>query len=168
MTNDDRFQRLIVMRHAKSSWESEAGTDHERPLNERGRRDAPRIADRLVQLGWVPDRVCTSDSRRTLETWSRMADRMPTDVPVVSTRRLYHASVESFVDVVGEVQADDRCVLALGHNPGWEEVVRWLAGQAVSLTTANAVLLRSDRSRWAAALAPDAWGLVDVLRPREL
>ena len=58
-------RRLMVMRHAKSSWKSQVPTDHERPLNERGRRDAARVGKRLAELGWVPDFVVSSDSRRT-------------------------------------------------------------------------------------------------------
>ena len=162
----DRFLRLIVMRHAKSAWTTGVATDHARPLNGRGRDDAPRIAQRLGELGWVPDRVLASDSARTQETWARMTDRLP-DVPVTLTRRLYHAGIEAFCDVVRE-QQDARCLLVLGHNPGWEEVVEWLSGEPVRMTTANAVLLRHDPVSWREALAPDSWALVDVLRPKEI
>ena len=60
-------RRLMLMRHAKSSWKSQVPTDHERPLNERGRRDAARVGKRLAKLGWLPDVVVGSDSRRTEE-----------------------------------------------------------------------------------------------------
>jgi len=70
-------KRLIIMRHAKSSWTSGAATDHQRPLNKRGRRDAPRIGARLQHLGWLPDLVIASDSERTRETWQRMKVEFP-------------------------------------------------------------------------------------------
>lgn len=164
----DRFLRLIVMRHAKSSWASGGGIDHARPLNPRGRSDAPRIAQRLAELGWVADRVLSSDSARTQETWARMADVLPGIEQVVFTRRLYHAGIEAFTEVVSAAPDRDRCLLVLGHNPGWEEVVEWLCGQSVRMTTANAVLLRRDPVPWGRALEPDGWAMVDVLRPREL
>ena len=164
----DRFLRLIVMRHAKSSWASEAATDHERPLNERGRRDAPRIAERLVELGWVPSRVLSSDAARTQETWASMADTLPPPEAVRFTRRLYHGGIEAVVDVMRDEPNDAACIMLIGHNPGWEDVVDWLSGEPIRMTTANAVLLRHERVPWAASLAPDAWSLVDVLRPREL
>ncbi|MBX2801549.1 MAG: histidine phosphatase family protein [Myxococcales bacterium] len=164
----DRFLRLVVMRHAKSSWTTEAATDHERPLNDRGRSDAPKIAQRLVELGWCPDRVVSSDSLRTQETWAGMADAMPAPQDVRFTRRLYHAGATAFCQVVSDEPDDAACLLLLGHNPGWEEVVEWLSGQPVRMTTANAVLLRRDRVPWMMALEPETWGLVDVLRPREL
>ena len=81
-------RRLMLMRHAKSSWKSQVPTDHERPLNERGRRDAARVGKRLAKLGWVPDLVVGSDSRRTEETWERMQKRFP-DARVRFTRALY-------------------------------------------------------------------------------
>ncbi len=66
-------RRIIVMRHAKSSWKSDAPDDHSRPLNRRGRRDAPRVAQELARRGWVPERVFSSDARRTRQTWEIMA-----------------------------------------------------------------------------------------------
>lgn len=164
----DRFLRLILMRHAKSSWTSDAATDHARPLNGRGRADAPRIAERLVELGWVPDQVISSDSARTQETWARMADAVPTPRSVEFTRRLYHAGIDAFLKVVRDVPPDVGCLLTLGHNPGWEEVAEWLCGEPLRMTTANAVLLRHEATEWSAALSPDAWTFVDILRPKEL
>ena len=156
------------MRHAKSSWTSDAATDHERPLNARGRRDAPRIAQRLCELGWVPETVVSSDSARTQETWARMADAMPASTEVQFTRRLYHGGIEAVTSVLRDLPDEAACVMLIGHNPGWEEVAEWLGGEPIRVTTANAVLLRHDRIPWAQALAPDAWAVVDVIRPREL
>lgn len=164
----DRYLRLILMRHAKSSWASDAATDHARPLNQRGREDAPRIAQRLVELGWVPNRVISSDSARTQETWARMADMMPPPESVEFTRRLYHGGVDALVDAVRLEPPEAQCLLVLGHNPGWEDVAQWLSGEPVRMTTANAVLLRHEATDWSASLVQDAWTFVDILRPGEL
>ena len=59
-------RRLILMRHAKSSWKQPGLTDHDRPLNGRGRQDAPAMADALVARGWLPDAVVSSTAARTL------------------------------------------------------------------------------------------------------
>ena len=66
------MKRLIVMRHAKSDWGTNAPTDHARPLNKRGQRDAPRVAQRLVELDWLPQYIVSSDSTRTRETYELM------------------------------------------------------------------------------------------------
>ena len=81
-------RRLIVMRHAKSSWKSDAETDHLRPLNKRGRDSAPLVAARLVELGWIPEAVYSSDSLRTRETWDGMMNALYHGlVPAVSAFR---------------------------------------------------------------------------------
>ena len=64
--------RLIVMRHAKSSWSNAGLDDHDRPLNKRGRKDAPRIALELQNRDWIPDRIRVSSSKRTMETLELM------------------------------------------------------------------------------------------------
>ena len=89
-------RRLMLMRHAKSAWTSHVPTDHERPLNERGRRDAARVGKRLAKLGWVPDLVVGSDSRRTEETWERMQKRFPRARASVSRGRSTRAGRGSY------------------------------------------------------------------------
>ncbi|MEE3242683.1 MAG: histidine phosphatase family protein, partial [Candidatus Thermoplasmatota archaeon] len=66
------ISRLILMRHAKSSWKYPDLSDHERPLNKRGRKAAVKVAKELIRLEWIPDKLYSSDSERTKETWSRM------------------------------------------------------------------------------------------------
>jgi phosphohistidine phosphatase len=160
-------RRLVLMRHAKSSWDSDAGDDHERPLNERGLREAPRVAERLVELGWTPERVVSSDAVRTVETWAGMASRLPPGIEVLRTRRLYHAGPEPFCEVMAEQPDALRTVLALGHNPGWEEVARRLTGLPIGLSTATAVLLtHPGGSGWGDAVRDaHAWQLAGIVRP---
>ena len=69
-------RRLIVMRHAKSSWKDPNLDDHERPLNKRGRGDAPMVADAIFDRGWIPDLILVSSSKRTLQTLEGMSHRM--------------------------------------------------------------------------------------------
>lgn len=158
--------RLVLMRHAKSA--HPAGTDdHARPLTDRGGHDAEHIALRLVELGWIPDRVIVSDALRTVETWGRMAGHLPRPVEVLTTPRLYHAGVEPFVRVVGETPEEVWCPLVLGHNPGWEDVAHWLTGESVHLGTGTALLLTGPHLPWREALLGRAWRVEQVLRPRD-
>ena len=157
-------RRLVVMRHAKSAWDTDAPDDHSRPLNKRGRRDAPRVAAALSSLGWAPDRAISSTSERTRETWQRMAFRA---VPVAFDARLYHAGIGAVQEVVAEVADDCGTLLLLGHNPGFSSVVGWLSGEPTGLTTANAALLSTDAATWRGALQ-QSWTLHQVIRPREL
>lgn len=162
-------RRLIVMRHAKSDWSSGASSDHARPLNARGRHDAPRVARRLLELDWVPDRALSSTAERTRETWALMASELGRFVDVVFLDPLYLAGADALRAALDEVPDELGTVLALGHNPGWEEAGAWFTGQHVGLTTANALLLEGEGDSWAeAAGAPGNWRLVEHVRPRDL
>jgi phosphohistidine phosphatase SixA len=161
-------RRLIVMRHAKSSWASEAASDHDRPLNDRGRHDAPRIAERLVELGWSPEIVLSSDSRRTRETFDGMKSAFPATRGPEFMRQLYHAGVEALNDALLSVPDDVSTVLALGHNPGWQQAVYWLTGEAIEMKTATAVLMECDAKDWpSTATRRGGWKLIEAIYPKE-
>ena len=162
--------RLIVMRYAKSSWKSDAPTDHERPLNKRGRRDAPRVGSHLRELGWRPESIVSSDSVRTTETFARMAPALSgeQELRVVFTRSLYHAGVSKVRAALRQLPDEVTTAMVLGHNPGWEEVVEWLTGESVSMPTACAALLQNPATSWPDSVSDKrSWQLVDVIRPRE-
>ena len=109
-------KRLILMRHAKSSWSSPARDDHERPLNARGVEAATAIGDWLRQRSYLPDQILSSSSTRTRETCRRLnltADKRFLD-------GLYHAGAGQMMAILK--QASGQCVLMLGHNPG----IAWL------------------------------------------
>ena len=161
-------RRLILMRHAKSAWDTDAPSDHERPLNKRGRRDAPRVGERLAELGWIPELVISSDATRTRQTWEGVATAFER-VRTHFLPSLYGAGVPEVKAALAEVGADVGTVLILGHNPGWEEVLVYLTGQEVRLTTANAALLDGEADSWEAATEqPEQWRLDRVIRPKEL
>jgi phosphohistidine phosphatase len=160
-------RRLILLRHAKSAWDTSAPTDHARPLNGRGRRDAPAIGARLAQLGWAPDLVAMSDAERTRETWARMADHFASDTPVAPTRVLYHADITALRSVASQWVPRLRTVWAIGHNPGWESILAHLSGRDERLTTCNAAMLLGEGETWPEAIR-GRWRLVGVLRPKEL
>jgi len=160
-------KRLIIMRHAKSSWTSGAATDHLRPLNKRGRRDAPRVGTRLQHLGWLPELVISSDSERARETWQRVKAQFPHSVEERFSHTFYHGGLSAIKSECSRLTEDISTLLVLGHNPGWEDAVSGLCGQWVRMTTANAALLQSDADDWAQAIEAK-WELVEVLRPKEL
>ena len=116
-------RRLILMRHAKSSWGDPALSDHARPLNGRGRRSAKALGDWLRQNDYLPDQVLCSSSTRTRET----LDRLKIRAPIQFLDSLYHASPRTMFDELA--RATGASVLMLGHNPG-------IAGFAESIVTA--------------------------------
>lgn len=169
-------RRLIVLRHAKSDWNSSAADDHSRPLNKRGRRDAGPVAEKLVELGWIPERVFSSDAQRTRQTWALMEDVFSeasdgsNGGPEVDfTRDLYLAGLNAVQEVLADV--DDRVgtIAVIGHNPGWENAVSKLVGEDIAMTTCNAALLEVEAASWdEASQLESCWKLRELIRPREL
>lgn len=109
-------RRLILIRHAKSSWDDPALDDHSRPLNARGVRAAAAIGRWLASRGHVPDEVLCSTATRTRETWAGIAAAMGLTLAPRLVGRLYHANPETMLAVLRE--ATGQTVAMLGHNPG--------------------------------------------------
>ena len=163
------MKRLIVMRHAKSDWDTDAPTDHARPLNKRGRRDSLRIADKLVLLNWCPEHVLSSDAQRTRETFELMAPEFDPEPTVDFLATLYHAGPDELAGSIVSISDDTVTVMALGHNPGWEEVVYWLTRESIRMTTANAALIECEADSWSDVVRHAGnWSLKDVIRPKEI
>lgn len=161
-------RRLIVMRHAKSSWNSPALTDHGRPLNKRGQHDAPRVGAELVKSGWTPDLVLSSDAQRTRETLAGMQEAFPEGVEVTFLPSFYHGGFDAVKEAVSQLDDAISSTLVLGHNPGWEYVTSTLCGRGIVMKTATAALLTRDLDHWADAFEPASWTLERVIYPREL
>ena len=163
------MKRLILMRHAKSSWEDDLA-DFDRPLNRRGLRDAPRIAAELVRLDWIPDLVIYSAALRTTQTWQLMAEYFANSPQAVSSRHLYLSSTAALRQTIENLSENVTTALLLGHNPVWESMVSQLSRQNVRLTTANAALFQTDTQiNWQDTFASTtSWELMRVLKPKEL
>lgn len=121
--------RLILTRHAKSSWDDPEQPDHDRPLNDRGRRSARALGDWLASRGYEPEEVICSTSARTRETWERVAGA-PLEVrPHLRLEpTLYQASAEKMLEILRG--ATEPTVMMLGHNPGIAEFAALLPARA--------------------------------------
>jgi len=118
------------VRHAKSSWEDPLLDDFSRPLNERGKRDAPRMAKRLKEKRINPDLMVTSPARRALGTCKRMAEILDyNDDKIKMERALYHANQNQLLDVIKAIKDKHNSVVIFGHNPGLTEFVNALGKQ---------------------------------------
>ena len=163
-------RRLIIMRHARSAWEVPGRSDHERPLDERGRFEASCVATRLVELGWIPQAIHSSDARRTRETAEMMLEALAPAPSLLFDPDFYLAGLPTLRAAAEAWDPSWSTVLALGHNPGWQDAASVLCGRVLGMSTANAVLLETPPgapSGWPEALG-GKWSLVDVLRPVEL
>lgn len=141
---------LIVTRHAKSDWHGGARTDHERPLNDRGLREAPLLAKALIAGGYIPTLILSSDSRRTEETALLLATHF--DEPAIRYfHSLYLGEIHDIENAVLQAAKDHETVLVLGHNPGFSVAASEFSQHTVELKTANAVVLESNEKDWESA-----------------
>ena len=158
---------LLIMRHAKSSWNSDVPTDHERPLNDRGREAATAVGQALTVRGYAPQTIWSSDSKRTRETAMRLIRAIPGAQRVEYFSEFYHASpADAFRVARHQGEPDVERLMWLGHNPGWTELHALMSGHHDELPTAAcAVLERINDGDW---LSPDSWRLIDFITPRAL
>ncbi|MBT2384200.1 histidine phosphatase family protein [Streptomyces sp. ISL-11] len=121
-------RRIVLLRHAKAEWSDQ--DDHERPLAERGRKDAPVAGRRLAGSGIVPDLALCSTAARTRETWKLAVQELPQRPRTVYEDRLYEASLGELIAVVNETSDEVADLLLVGHNPGMHGLADALAGEA--------------------------------------
>jgi phosphohistidine phosphatase len=122
------MKRLILTRHAKSSWDDPATPDHDRPLNERGTAAAAELGIWLASRGYVPGEVLCSDAMRTRKTWSGVAHALPGAPELHLKPALYNAGPDVMLAVLRHATAD--CVMVIGHNPGIAEFAARLVAMA--------------------------------------
>ena len=123
------MRTLLLMRHAKSGWDDPTLDDHERPLNRRGTRDAPRMARYMAAAGLVPDVVLCSDAVRTRATMALLLAEWPGSAPSVSYEAgLYLAEPAAIMEAVRGLAKSVRRCLVLAHNPGIHALALGLAG----------------------------------------
>ena len=162
------MRRLVLMRHAKSSWGDPGLDDHDRPLNKRGKRSADALGDWLRKQTIVVDEALVSSSARTVETLQRLGidcDRQVLD-------QLYHAGSGDMLKAL-KTRATGQTVLMLGHNPG----IAWFARDLMlaqpdhprfeDYPTGATLVARFDIDDWN-ALQPGTGRFEAFVTPREL
>ena len=115
---------LILIRHAKSSWADALQSDFDRPLNDRGKAEAPEMGIKLNQLGMKPDLIISSPAKRTRQTAKRIADEVGYDSDSIKwVEKLYHCIPSVFNEVISGIPDNVKTVFILGHNPGITDFV---------------------------------------------
>lgn len=162
---------LILMRHAKSSWQEPWLDDFDRPLNTRGVRSAAAVATWLNRNGLAPSEVITSNARRAVETWANMAPALPTPQTVRKTRDLYLAEPQAYLAALATAEAG--CVLMIGHNPGIGSLAAMMVAQPpdhdrfADYPTAATVVMRFDARTWS-SIGPSEGAATAFVVPRDL
>ena len=162
------MKTLLVLRHAKSSWKNANLADFDRPLNKRGKRDAPRMGELLRREGIVPDLIISSSAERALTTAEAVALACGYDLEIQTTRQLYHAWPDDYIEVLNNVPNECDLVMIVGHNPGMESLVEDLTGEWIRMPTAALVQISLSISHWTELSMESTGVLVQIWRPKEL
>jgi phosphohistidine phosphatase SixA len=162
------MKTLLILRHAKSSWEDEKLPDIDRPLNKRGRHDAPRIGDLIKAEGLLPDLIISSTAKRTRSTVELVAGASDYDGEIRWDESLYAAEPQAYITALRALPAEVERVMVVGHNPGLEELVAMLTDEWARLPTAALAQVSLDIANWSDLEFEPVGKLVHVWRPKEL
>ncbi|MFC3074057.1 SixA phosphatase family protein [Shinella pollutisoli] len=169
------MKRLLLLRHAKSAW-PEGVADRDRPLGERGRRDAPRIGAHIAAAGLRPDFALVSSARRTRETWALVEPALGGSCPARLADSIYEAAPPAILAAVRAAPEEGDTLLVVGHNPGLQDTALLLAPQgaaealarlATKYPTAGLAVIAFDIGKWA-DVEPGAGRLEAFVPPKTL
>ncbi len=165
------MKNLFLLRHAKSSWDDAGAADFDRVLNERGRKAAPIVGTYLREQGIKFDLIVCSPAMRTRQTIELVRAASGIDCELLFDERIYAASVNRLLEVVAEIDEHVKTVLLVGHNPGMQELIEALTGEARHVPTAALVGIELDVAAWSEAqqgVSTPRGRLKSFLTPKEL
>jgi len=163
------MKSLLILRHAKSSWKEPDATDHDRPLNQRGERDAPRIGALLQAQNLVPDLIVSSTAKRAVMTTQAVAEAADYGGTIQLEDNLYLGAPAAYVEQLALLPDNVQRVMMVGHNPGLEELLFLLTRQTRTFPTAALAVVQWDAEDWKAVAAhPRNGQLSDFWIPKAL
>ncbi|HKQ53525.1 MAG TPA: histidine phosphatase family protein [Pyrinomonadaceae bacterium] len=161
------MKRLLLLRHAKSSWDDARLADFDRPLNGRGRKAAPLMGDFMRERGLWPDLIISSPAQRARETIALVLEAAGFETELRYDERIYEATAGRLVEVIEGVEDDRQEVMLVGHNPGFENLLAHLTGESRRVPTAALARIRLDAEKWMEA-GSRGGRLEWLVKPKEL
>ncbi|WP_276480756.1 SixA phosphatase family protein [Paraflavitalea pollutisoli] len=145
------MKHILIIRHAKSSWDDPGQPDFERPLNDRGKRDAPQMAQRLIARSITIDAFISSTAKRARKTATLFAEEFKVDKDsVILVRELYHAAPQQFFDAISQAPDKADTIALFSHNPGITEFVNMLTEVRIDDMPTCAIFgVQVDTAHWA-------------------
>jgi phosphohistidine phosphatase len=146
------MKRLYLTRHSKSSWKNPGLSDFERPLNKRGKRDAPFMGRLLAERGIIPQLIISSPAKRALKSATIIAEEVEyPQEDIITHAAIYDASVVDLLEIVRDIDDCYHEVMLFGHNPGMTNLVNYLSDFDLdNLPTSGIVCIDFDEQAWQA------------------
>lgn len=158
------MKTLLLIRHAKSSWKFPELADHDRPLNKRGQRDVPIMANRIAQQAFDLQVIYSSSANRALTFAQAIGEAC--QVVVETQRKFYTFSDSELLRQIQRLPDQHQQLAVVGHNPAMTEVVNYLGGEDIAnVPTAAYVVVRSSATKWA-KISPKNCQLIDFDYPK--
>jgi phosphohistidine phosphatase len=142
------MKTLLLLRHAKSSWDDPSQRDFDRPLNGRGLKAAPLIGKFIRRQKIEPDLALSSPAKRAKQTTTLVLESAKITVELRYDERIYEASVARLLEVISRIEEQANLVLIVGHNPGMEELLLGLTGEARRMPTAALARIALNIEKW--------------------
>ncbi len=159
------MKTLFLVRHAKSSRDNPALPDNERPLDARGKRDAPKVGERLAKAGVKPDLILSSPAKRALTTARVIAKKLGYKRKnIVVDDRLYAAEADVLLDVIQRLDKEAGCVMLFGHNPELTDLSHRLSSKITRMPTCAVAEFTFDVKSWS-RIGKDKPATADVSYP---
>jgi phosphohistidine phosphatase len=162
------MKTVLIMRHAKSSWDKAFTADHDRPLKKRGKHDSPRMGRLIREQDLVPDLIITSSAKRAVATAEAVALACGYEHEIEVTREFYHAGVDAYIDWLQSLPDHCHRVLIVGHNPGMEELLEELTGTWQRMPTAALAEVRFPLTFWSGLDEMTVGEMKNLWLPRNL
>ena len=162
------MKTLLILRHAKSSWKDNSLDDHDRPLNKRGKRDAPRMGDLLREYDLTPDIILTSSAKRAKSTAKRAAEACGFDGRMIVSRELYAFGALAYFEAIRELPDEINSAMIVGHNPAMEELLDELCDEYLRMPTAALAQVELKIDQWSEIENAPIGKLINLWRPKEL
>ena len=146
--DEQDYKVLLILRHAKSSWKNKKLSDHDRPLNKRGRREAIKMGEYLSKVNMIPDSIITSSALRAIETTTAVCRNCKYDKLVEVNFAFYKGGVDAYIQAISITPQDKTKLLIVGHNPDLEDLVSVITGRTIRIPTCTLVQIKWARENW--------------------
>lgn len=142
------MKTILLLRHAKSSWKQPEMHDHDRPLNKRGKKEAPKVGMYIKEKDLVPDLIISSTARRARDTAQAVLEESGFLGEVELYQDLYLSDTACYLDILRSLPDSDNRVLVVGHNPDLEDLLTLLTDVSHHLATATLAQVDLPISSW--------------------